>query len=216
MPAPVAEELKARSRDFAIILYPDEDSNHRTVFNYIINHDRLYSSVWIKHDKDINDDGTLKKPHIHMYCHLPKQTTISGFLKSLSNIISYAEPVHNEYSYLLYMIHDTITADSDGKYLYDVSELKGNCKIISKVFEQNEHFVQLGEFAEMCQNGFKISNIILDTLSIKDTDKRKIAIDTFKEYSHLIACMSNQELNELARKRGNSKSAEYYPQESMI
>lgn len=208
MPAPVADHLKVRSRDFAIVLYPDEDIKHERVFRYIVNHERLFNPVWIVHDKDFQDDGSPKKSHVHMFCHMPKQTTISGFLKCLSNYIDYAEPVHNDFSYLMYMIHDTLSADSDGKHLYDLSELHGNPKLISKVFGQNPYFVQLGEFAEACRQGANISDIIIDSISIDDVNKRKIAMESFDKYSHVICCMSNQEKNDIKVRNCSSERSD--------
>lgn len=215
MPAPVADELKVRTRDFALILY-QEDSKHMKVLDMIKRFPKVYQAVWILHDRDILDDGSLKKPHYHVLCHTKTMYSVSAFLKQFLGYLDYVEPIHVKESYLMYMCHQTL--QSLDKTPYNPDELQGDAKIINSVYEQNTHFVQLGEFAEMCQNGFKISNIILDTLSIDDNNKRKVAIDTFKEYSHLIACMSNQELNDLARKRGNSRTSsdvEYYPQVSI-
>lgn len=209
MPAAVSEDLKVVSRDFAVVLYPLEDEKHERVFRYIINHERLYSPVWITHDKDIDEDGNPKKSHVHMLCRMPTRTSLSGFLKSLSNYISFAEPVHNLYSYLLYMVHDTLEADADGKHSYPIDCLHGDSKLISKVFGQNPYFVQLGEFAERCREGANISDIIIDTVAINDKSQRDIAYETFTKFSHVICCMSNQEKNDIKeRNRRNADAIE--------
>ena len=52
-----------RSLNWCLVLYPNEDPTHKKALDYIIQH---FSYAYIIHDKDILDDGSLKKEHCHV------------------------------------------------------------------------------------------------------------------------------------------------------
>lgn len=218
MPAAVSDELKIRSQDFAFILYPNEDSNHRKLLDYVSSHDRLFKSVWIEHDKDVLEDGSIKKHHVHLLVHTSRRWTVSSLIEFFGGWIDFIQPIYSPDSYIAYMCHDT--PNSCHKTPYSPDLLHGDKKLISKVFGQNPYFVQLGEFAEQCRQGANISDIIIDSISIHDNSKRSVAFETFNKYSHVICCMSNQEKNDIKERNrknadainNNDFDTEFYPQ----
>lgn len=54
--------LKFRSRKFCILLYPQENNSHKLAQDFIFQH---YNYCCIVHDKDVNNNGELLKPHTH-------------------------------------------------------------------------------------------------------------------------------------------------------
>lgn len=112
---------------FTLVLYP-EDSNHCDLLNYLSN---TYSCKYILHDKDVNKDGALKKPHWHIVWQTPSPRTVTSLKKELN--IEYLESVRTQKQMLAYLIH----ANDDSKYQYPVSELKGDLSIENDIEDNN-------------------------------------------------------------------------------
>lgn len=79
----------------------------------------------ILHDKDTNEDGTLKAPHIHLVLQFQNARSISSVAKRLGDQPQYLEKwdgsVNNAYSYLCHF-----TSNSAHKHRYDFSEVMAN------------------------------------------------------------------------------------------
>lgn len=76
----------------------------------------------INHDKDVNEDGTPKEEHTHLYIEYPtprKISTVSNLLDVEDNFI---EIVKNKKGYLRYLTH----MDDEGKYQYHAEEVYTN------------------------------------------------------------------------------------------
>lgn len=137
----VVKEVKDyRVKSFLVMLYPQEDERHAHFIKWIDSHS-IYRYVRIVHDRDVymddddipegNNLGDLKKVHTHMLITCPENTTLKGFLKFFKPWISYAEPVKDITSCLLYMLHDT--PNSMHKASYFSEELCGDEAYIKKV-----------------------------------------------------------------------------------
>lgn len=80
-------------------------------------------ALWVEafHDKDLNEDGSQKKPHYHvvLICSAPKSY---DQIKSLSDLCSGVNPkyVQNTKGMILYLIH----RNNPEKYQYDKSIIK--------------------------------------------------------------------------------------------
>ena len=100
------------------------------------------------HDKDCDQDGVIRKLHIHLVIAFPNTTTMNHALsvfKRLQETCSYCEQVLNIRYLYNYLIHDTDSCRKQGKYLYKVED-------------------------RICGNGFDIG--LYEQLSI--TDKREM------------------------------------------
>lgn len=136
-----------RSRSFMLILYPDDDS-HIKCLDSIINSE--YKYAYILHDKDINEDGTLKKPHYHVVLYFDNARTISSVAKEFFISENYIDVSYKSYKYaLLYLVH--FSSDRSGnipdnqlintinsmKHRYDLNEVYGPLqKTLLKLIKQ--------------------------------------------------------------------------------
>lgn len=79
---------------------------------------------YILHDKDINTDGTPKKPHWHFLVQFTRNQRGSYFKRYNTDDMGmvFPEPVHDPEASYKYLIHDTPTARKDGKHRYDETE----------------------------------------------------------------------------------------------
>ncbi len=124
----------SRSKNWVCIVYPDEvnaDWRER------INNQHFQ---WVEsplHDKDVNADGTPKKPHIHillMFSSNKSREQVKDFVKTLSDIVyidgkesvkGIAENVQDCRS-IKAMIRYFAHVDNPEKYQYDVKDVIGH------------------------------------------------------------------------------------------
>ena len=133
---------KCQYTHWAVMLYPQECIEHENLIQWIESHP-TYKSVRIVHDRDVDENGELKKPHVHMLIVTPSKTTVKGFLSFFGAWVDYVEPVRDTSSYILYMLHDT--PNSIGKFHYDPSLLIGDAKLIKKA-TGSEAIIQKNNF----------------------------------------------------------------------
>lgn len=110
-----------QSRCYLGILYPDAE-NYDCSAVLVRLGDAFREVAYITHDKDVNEQGELKKPHIHWVgkrdtpCPI---TTIVNALKIPGNDIEFCK---NYRSSLRYLVH----ADNKDKFQYDPDEVTAN------------------------------------------------------------------------------------------
>ena len=83
--------MSKRRYNYFVLLYPDEDEVHQLAFDYIRSN---YQCAYITHDMDTDDNGELKKRHVHVVVHLSNACTLSAFAKRLNipdNYIKYID-----------------------------------------------------------------------------------------------------------------------------
>lgn len=73
------------------------------------------------HDKDLKDDGTLKKEHIHYVLKVPIKRSVGSIAKELQIDPCYVNTVQSEQKCLLYLIH----RGWDDKYQYEPEAVQG-------------------------------------------------------------------------------------------
>ena len=113
------ESLEAkRGREWVFILYPESAPK-----DWETQLKELHITFVISplHDKDINPDGTLKKPHYHV---LLSYNSVKSFnqVKQITNLLNQPLPqiCHNKTSQIRYFIH----IDDQDKYQYSRSDIK--------------------------------------------------------------------------------------------
>lgn len=77
------------------------------------------------HDKDIKEDGELKKKHCHILVHLNNAMTMTAIMKKFR--VRYVEAVKDFIAYGVYLTHTDIKSKEEGKFLYGIEVLQGNC-----------------------------------------------------------------------------------------
>ena len=83
-----------------------------------------YDYACILHDKDVDEDGVIKKAHYHVVLRFPNQTWSSALAKELGIADNYLEKPRSFDNALMYLIHYN---DSD-KYQYSIDDVKGTLK----------------------------------------------------------------------------------------
>lgn len=130
---------------FTCMLYVNEDPKHDAMFIWLKNH---YDCMYIIHDKDIDEQGNLKKSHMHLVYKTPQRSRSSSQIKFFGGWINHIEAVGDIFSLGLYFIHDT--PDSMNKYRYSWDEIvfcgdtfKSICKPFYSTDDIREQYIQL-------------------------------------------------------------------------
>jgi hypothetical protein len=109
-----------RSRTHLLLLYR-EDLTHLKAIEKI---EKSYDYAYIEHNKDFDENGVIKKSHIHVVLRFTNQTWSSAIAKDLGITENYIEEPRSFDNSLLYLIHFN---DSD-KYQYHIDDVKGPLK----------------------------------------------------------------------------------------
>ena len=110
------KETKFKTRKFQVLGYPESAPQLIETLKTL-----GWDFVGILHDKDKNKDGSIKKPHWHIYISFVNNCYNTSIAKQLGlplNLVRKMEP-SNETKFLAYLTH----YQSKDKYKYDDSEL---------------------------------------------------------------------------------------------
>lgn len=112
---------KFRSRSFCLLLYPD-DPSHVVAIDTIVNN---YDCAYILHDKDVMQDGEIKKSHYHFVVNVGKNavwsTAFSDNLGISSNYIQRCRSLDRSLEYLIHF-------NEPEKYQYDIDCVHGSLR----------------------------------------------------------------------------------------
>ncbi len=115
-------EMNKRYYLIEIILYTD-NSNHIKLLNELTS---KYNYAYIVHDKDTNDDGSLKKEHIHLLIFFKNARWGTSILKEINidntNLIEFRE---NKSNAIQYLIH----SNNLNKYQYNMEDIQSDIDI---------------------------------------------------------------------------------------
>lgn len=147
-----------RSRRHGLLLYP-EDQSHVQAFEKL---KTMYEYLSILHDKDINPDGSLKKPHWHVVIGTRNATWNTSISKDLNLPVNYIQQIRNESAAIGYLIH----WNEESKHQYDLEECVGTQKfkdLLRKITVEEEipegvKVVELIEWIENCDRPLKIAD----------------------------------------------------------
>lgn len=81
---------------------------------------------YIYHDKDINDDGTLKKPHYHFQVYSENQKSLNSWFNFFNVPSNRVELISKKFEAIRYLIH----CDNNEKYHYQIEDIVSNGEII--------------------------------------------------------------------------------------
>lgn len=137
---------KYRSRTHMLLLYP-ENEEHTKAYEII---QKTYDYASILHNKDVTEDGELKKEHWHIVLRFTQPRWSSAICKDLGIKENYIEEVKNFNNALQYLIH----YNDINKAQYSIEEVKGTLKTkliesIQKIEKsESEKVVELIQFIE--------------------------------------------------------------------
>ena len=103
-----------KGRNWAFVIYPESmPENWRDILYEI----GLPCAVSPLHDKDINPDGTPKKPHYHVICTYDNATTSKSVKELVTDRLNATIPIKLENLRGMYRYH--LHLDNPEKYQYD-------------------------------------------------------------------------------------------------
>ena len=121
-----------KSRVWELELYEDCE-RHREELKQIMTDIRCVGAY---HDKDLKEDGTLKKPHYHCYYFFDNASSIGSVLKIFPNhevnLIRSVKSVKGACRYLLHL-------DNPEKFQYTEDSLIGNIKLCKKYLKTDDY-----------------------------------------------------------------------------
>lgn len=189
----VTNKRKARYYYFAMILYVDEDIRHQKVFDYI---SANYSYAYILHDSDVDDNGEIKKSHIHLVYKSLSQSTEKSQLESFGGYISHVEGINNILSYYKYLTHTDFKSQIEEKHVYKLTDIQGDLQI-SPTMKSNYDSKSLIQFIETSAFTLTMLDLANYAMTISDDALQEVKIrnmfyyNLIKEHNYHIQVMDN-------------------------
>lgn len=118
--------MAIRSRSYMFVLYPDNPVHEKIINDRL----PLYDATWILHDQDVDDDGVIKKAHVHAVVHFQNARYLSAVAQEVGLEENLIEVVFDYYAALRYLIHDGFLH----KHQYSPEDVKGNLVSFRKSF----------------------------------------------------------------------------------
>lgn len=121
-----------KGRTFCAILYPNENKEHKRILEYI---SKNYDCAYINHNKDITEDGEVKKEHTHIIWRAGSNPRWKSAIVEELKIEEHLLDPCNKEKMLRYLIH----YDQENKHRYSVEEVKGSWKKeLKKIIKKEE------------------------------------------------------------------------------
>lgn len=120
-----------RSIYWTLELYDESDFYD---FKEVMNKLKNYNMIYIRHDKDKREDGTLKTPHYHVVIKFKNYKWLNSLSEELGVPRNYFQKVRSMENILFYLIH----YKEDNKHHYRIEEIKGSNDLrrkLSKLIE---------------------------------------------------------------------------------
>lgn len=188
-------QKSVRGRNFALVLYPDEDPNHKKFLDYVLNRPR-FQVCFIFHDPETED----RKRHCHCLVSTKTQYVCSAFVRFFDPWIKHVVLVDDRDSYIAYMLHDTPHSIAEGKKSYSVEDLQGDERLWRN-FRQNRNFVQFGEVFQYYRKGDTLLTL-LERMKLESlpNDFERL-FDFVMANSFIMISICNQEINKIKWER---------------
>lgn len=144
---------KFRSKAFNLILYP-EDMTHYLAIDKI---KKSYDYAMILHDRDLDENNELKKPHYHVVLRFSNAKWNTALASELEIAENYIQECHSLKRSLMYLIH---YYDED-KAQYLIKEVQGSLKkkleqeIKNNDKSESEKILEIFEEIDQCDYEIK-------------------------------------------------------------
>ncbi len=151
-------DLQGRSLTWAFIIYPESMPEN---WLSILRDTHIIGAVSPLHDKDITEDGEIKKPHYHVLLKYPSKKSIQQVYSLCFKLGSRVSPeaVESFDGYLRYLIHE----DDPDKYQYNKEDIIPLCGL-----DVNSYF--LPPKSEVAQITYDIVKFLFDHPDIIEFD----------------------------------------------
>lgn len=165
-----------RSLYWATLIYPESGSTEN-IKEYLSNRGVCFFLSPL-HNKDVNDDGTPKKPHYHLllkFASLKSSNQIQSLLVDFTMVLPIV--VSNLKQYARYLIH----ADNEEKFQYNFNDVVTNANY-STFFSDEFATTSLTELVHRVSDGQKVTDILLEALHSNNL----ALVEAIKKNTHLI------------------------------
>lgn len=114
-----------RSRKHLILLYPDTECYETCVSRVKDNYDYCY----ITHDRDLDKQGNIKKPHTHLIIYSKNAIWNTSLSTTLGVDIRFIQKIRNDELTLQYLLHHNEPLKSQ----YSITEVLGTPSVLKKL-----------------------------------------------------------------------------------
>lgn len=119
----IEEKIKRKKlRKIGMILYK-ESCDIEECLNTLQKSYVVQKYAYIEHNKDVDENGELKKSHYHLYLYFPKQQDVAPIMKIFN--VNHIEAIQDEDATIRYFIHK----NNPEKYQYEIDDIKTNFDI---------------------------------------------------------------------------------------
>lgn len=208
------EKREARSKVWACVMYPESAPGD---WLEKLGETMVEAFVSPLHDKDVNPDGTPKKPHWHVlmsFGSLKTAAQVAEVMKEFGCTLS-PERVKNTRGYARYLCH----MDNPEKAQYNPSDIKsfGGWDYLSIIGLPSDKYMLLGEMMDYCDENEIYSYRLLLRFARKEReDWFRCLCDegtyVMKEYLKSAAWEDGYRTYEVERMRRTDNSKEVRPQ----
>ena len=108
---------------FCGILYPDEDPSHLFALQFM--RESKANFCYITHDRDLDDNGDLKKSHVHYIIKFPNERYVDNVARLLGVDFIYVQECIDFIGAEKYLLHTGLK----NKYQYRIDEVYGPLKV---------------------------------------------------------------------------------------
>lgn len=123
------KDKNLRSKYWTLILYEESDT---LKFNDYIDYIKQnYVFLFIKHDKDYNEIGEIKKPHYHFVLKFDNYKWLSALSGELGIPGNFLQPINSMNAILMYLIH----FNQPEKFQYALNDVVGSSVLKNKLIK---------------------------------------------------------------------------------
>lgn len=188
----------SRAYFMGAVLYPAEDDSHKKALDFLSKD--VVELYWINHTLDLDEDGNLKKPHVHAVWRFENARSLSGVARWLKIEPNYIQRVQNFKGALRYLVH----MDDKDKHQYSVTDV--HCRDLNK-------YVDLINFDKSKSDLEKMKELLdyinsrdsLDKLSARSLFAYAYSVglgDAFRKNFHIIMAFANERWQDIMKERG--------------
>ena len=174
---------RGRTRNFATVVYPDSAPEN---WQEILAEQFVPAFISPLHDKDVNPDGEIKKPHWHVMLMYDGVKTLEQAQEVFAKIGGVGnEVVQSQRGYARYLCH----MDNPEKFQYSAEDVRSMCgaDYTSSIGLITDKYKAIGEMIDYCmENGIVSYSDLLEYCRMERFDWFRVLCDNgtvvMKEY----------------------------------
>lgn len=146
--------MSIQSKTWELVLYEDCDRHLEAIQDLIQKSGNDCGYLMIRHDRDVKEDGALKKPHWHVVFCFEYDTSLGTCEKMYPNIESTMwTKKNNRKESMKYLIHATKNAIVEGKAKYSKDECVGDRVYINRYLgaDHESNLASIIDYIEECE-----------------------------------------------------------------